>query len=122
MSDHPFPFRIEVRPLLTCGGLGYGPGSIFVLLSDTLYRHEANETLWHEFVHLFLRIGGKTEHDEDYVDSVAKRLAAACPELLALCGIEDKFKVVATSGIEPPRLTASEAGPSAVPGEPRREK
>lgn len=90
MND--YPIRIEVRPLLTCGGVGSGPGSVFVLLADDLTKDEATQTLWHEFVHIFKRIGGSTDHDEAEVEVIAKRLAAACPEILTLCGVADKFK------------------------------
>ena len=90
MSD--YPIRIEVRPLLTCGGTGYGPGSVFVLLADDLSKAEATETLWHEFVHIFRKIGGKTDPAETEVEAIAKRLAVACPEILELCGVAAKFK------------------------------
>ena len=114
MSD--FPLRIEVRPLLSSGGMGYGPSSIFILLADDLNRDEATVTLWHEIVHILKKVGGHPVHDEGEVDAIAKKLALACPEILELCGVADKFKVVAASGIEPPRLTLSESGPSAIPG------
>jgi len=108
--------RIEVRPLLSSGGAGYGPSSIFILLADDLTRAEATVTLWHEWVHIFKKVGGAPAHDEAEVDAIAQRLAAACPEILELCGVADKFQMVAASGIEPPRLTLSESGPSAIPG------
>lgn len=90
MND--YPIRIEVRPLLTFGGTGHGPGSVFVLLADDLTKDEATQTLWHEFVHIFKRIGGATEQDEAEVEAIAKRLAVACPEILTLCGVADKFR------------------------------
>lgn len=114
MSD--YPIRIVVRPLLTCGVEGSGPNSVFILLADDMSRAEATVTLWHEWVHIFKRVGGAAVQDEAEVDAIAKKLAAACPEILELCGIADKFKMVAASGIEPPRLTLSESGPSAIPG------
>lgn len=114
MND--FPMRIDVRPLLTCGGMGYGPSSIFILLADDLTRDEATVTLWHEIVHILKKVGGHAEHNEDEIDALAQKLATACPEVLELCGVADRFKVVAASGIEPPRLTLSESGPSAIPG------
>ena len=90
MSD--FPMRIKVRPLLSSGGMGYGPGSIFILLADDLNRDEATVTLWHEIVHILKKVGGHAEHDEDEVDALAKKLAAVCPEILELCGVADRFK------------------------------
>ena len=89
MND--YPIRIEVRPLLSCGGTGHGPGSVFILLADDLNKTEATETLWHEFVHIFKKIGGNDNHDEVEVDALAKKLAVACPEILELCGVADKF-------------------------------
>lgn len=89
MSD--YPIRIEVRPLLICGNTGSGPGSVFIMLADDLSRKEATETLWHEFVHIFRQIGGKTDPAETEVEAIARRLAVACPEILELCGVADKF-------------------------------
>lgn len=87
-----FPFQIEVRPLLVCAMLCTGPKGITVLMADNLTRTEAAHTVWHEMVHLLLRAGGgKTQHDEEHVEAIAERLAAACPEVLELCGIENKF-------------------------------
>lgn len=87
-----YPLRVEVRPLLTSGGCGSGPGSIFILLADDLTKAEAAKTLWHEVVHILKRAGGDLNHDEDQVDAAAEKLAAACPEVLAWCGVEEKFK------------------------------
>ena len=42
-------------------------------------------------VHLLLILGGRTDHDEEQVDKIAARLAQACPEVLTLCGLTNKF-------------------------------
>lgn len=113
MND--YPLRIEVRPLLTCGGTGYGPGTIFILLADDLDRAEATATLWHEIVHILKKVGGGTDnHDEAEVDAIAKKLAAACPEVLELCGVAAKFKMVPERGLEPPRLSRPKREDSAI--------
>lgn len=91
-QETKYPFRIDVRPLLTQGGFGYGPSTLFILLGDTLERKEAEETLWHEVVHMLKRVKGPGPQDEDEVDRIAKKLAAVCPEIIELCGLEDKFK------------------------------
>lgn len=87
-----YPFRIEVRPMLTCGGFGFGPDSLFIFLAEGSTKAEANQTLWHEVVHMLKYVSGQTEHDEAEVDAIAAKLAAACPEGLELCGLSDKFK------------------------------
>lgn len=111
MSD--FPLRFEVRPLLVPGMIARGPHSIAILLADNLTRDEAAVTIWHEVVHMLKMAGGDTDHDEAKVEAAAKKLAACCPEVVTFCGLDSK--VVAASGIEPPRLTLSESGSSAVP-------
>lgn len=116
-SMNDFPLRFEVRPLLTSGGMGNGPGRIFILVADDLTRAEAEITVWHEIVHVMKMAAGHVAHDEQEIDRIATKLAQVCPEVIELCGLEQQFpKVVAASGIEPPRLTLSESGPSAVPG------
>jgi hypothetical protein len=76
--------RIVFRPLLVQGMLAsddVGP-LIFISADDT--PEEQVVTLWHETVHLLLQAAGHTTHDEQVVESIAHRLAAACPEILGL--------------------------------------
>lgn len=92
----PYPLRIEVRPLLVPGMMGGGPRSIFIFLCKGLAREEAILTLWHEIVHVLLMAGGQPQpHDEAGVERLAAKLAAACPEVLALCGVDSHFEVSA---------------------------
>lgn len=93
MSDKKFPLRVEVRPLLSCGGCGFGDGSIFIMLADDLQRQDARVTAWHEVIHILKMAGGQMDgHNESQVDDMAVKLADACPEILEMLGVEDKFK------------------------------
>ena len=85
------PLRIEVRPLLTYGGIGWSEKEIFIYLADDLAGSQAAHALWHEIVHLLMSAGGHEDHDEVKIDALADRLAAACPEVLELCGVDKKF-------------------------------
>jgi hypothetical protein len=86
---------IEVRPLLSCGGIGTGPNGPFIFLCDNLNREEATKTLWHEFRHLMASNkpngGTDDDHDEDKIDADAERLAKAFPEIIEWCGLENKY-------------------------------
>lgn len=91
--DRPYPFRVQVRPLLTNGGFGFGPESLFILLAEGQSKTEAGITMWHEVVHMLKRLKGPgTVHDEPEVERIAQKLYAACPEILELCGLEHHFK------------------------------
>lgn len=90
---------IRVCPMLTCGGLGTGPNGHFILLSDALNRSEAAETIWHEVIHLLKSSNPEAVHDEDAIEKAAKKLAAACPEVVEWCGLERQFPP------EPEKLT-----------------
>lgn len=98
---HNYPLRIIVRPLLVCANTGSGPNGIFIMLADDLPRDEAAVSLWHEFVHIFKRIGDRehlnTAENEAEVEAIAKKLAACCPEILDLCGVGEKFKSAPTA-------------------------
>lgn len=85
------PLRIHVRPLLVEGCIAYTPAVVEILLDSEQTPTEAAHTLWHELVHLLLILGGRTDHDEEQVDKIAARLAQACPEVLTLCGLTNKF-------------------------------
>lgn len=85
-----YPLRIQVRPLLVTGTMGGGPNSIFIYLMTGLERGEAAVTLWHEILHV-LHFAGGTEHNEDAIEAMAQKLAAACPEVLTICGVETHF-------------------------------
>lgn len=110
--------------MLTSGGvaIGTGTGNLFILIDAELTRSEATVTAWHEILHMLREAGGATAQDEVEIETIAQRLAVCCPEVLTLCGLDKHFpEMVAASRIELPRLTASEAGPSAIPGKPRGE-
>lgn len=86
-----WPLRIEVRPLLTSGGCGSGPATIFIYLADDQNAAEAAKTLWHEIVHVLMMAGGHTVQDEETVERTAQKLAEVCPEVLSLCGVSEYF-------------------------------
>lgn len=77
--------RVEIRPLLVQGMLGteetpYGRMPI-ILIDDRQSLEERTITFWHEMLHLALGLPGP--HDETWVETNAKALAAACPDILA---------------------------------------
>jgi hypothetical protein len=77
--------RIEIRPLLVQGMLGteetpYGRMPV-ILIAEGQSIEEQTVTFWHEMLHLALGLPGP--HDETWVETNAKALAAACPDILA---------------------------------------
>lgn len=82
------PFRIELRPLLVDGGL-YSMRTDGVIDCDWLMAISSEQSLelqavalWHETLHLLLFAAGiPAPHDEDQIEALARRLAAACPEV-----------------------------------------
>jgi hypothetical protein len=38
-----------------------------------------------------MRAGGHVNHDEQFVEAIAQRLAVTCPEVLELCGVAALF-------------------------------
>lgn len=90
-SAPSYPFRIEVVPLLSSGGFGYGPHSLFILLANDLNRQEAAVTLWHEVLHMLKRTSDSGPHDESEIEKLANKLGAACPEVITLCGLDRYF-------------------------------
>lgn len=94
-----YPLRIEVRPLLVSAMEGRGPGSIFIMVSEGQSRTEAEISLWHEIVHVLMHAGGapapKTAAEltalEQQVEAIAQKLAAVCPEIVELCGVQTHF-------------------------------
>lgn len=95
------PLRIIARKMLDCGVWGRGPETIFIYVNEEQSREEAAITLWHEIVHVLMHAGGHVapvqpddagiKRNEGYVEALAKRLAAACPEVVSLCGLDSKF-------------------------------
>jgi hypothetical protein len=68
---------ILFRPLLTSAFVGTGDaGKIYILIDSDQSVAEQTIALWHETLHLL----GLT--DEDQVEALARRLAAAFPEIL----------------------------------------
>ena len=68
--------RIEFRPLLVQGQLATDDNGILLLIDSEQPDAEKIVTIWHETLHLL----GLT--DEEQVESMANKLAAACPEIL----------------------------------------
>lgn len=83
--------EIKVVPLLACGGIGHGPNGVFMLVADDLTRHEAAKTLWHETVHWLRSANTNAVHCESEIEEIAEKLAAACPEIVAWCGLDAMF-------------------------------
>lgn len=70
------PPRIVFRPLLTSGMYAGSEAGRLILIDSEQPESEQLIALWHETLHLLgLR-------DDDLVEPMARRLAAACPELL----------------------------------------
>jgi hypothetical protein len=81
------PFRIEIRPLLIGGMVATEPSGAWWLLLDA--EQEARQkaiSLWHETVHLLMFAAGlpAPQHDEQQIEAIAVRLAAACPDILQI--------------------------------------
>jgi hypothetical protein len=108
-----FPLRIKVRPLLVPATMGFGPSSIFIYVAPDATREDAAVSLWHELVHVLKFAGGHQEHDEEEVEALAQRLASACPEVLALCGIESDFPIRV-----PPCPSVAKTSPSVIDNPP----
>lgn len=85
-----YPLRIKVRPLLVSGHCGSSPTGIFINIAEGQSKEDAIQTVWHEILHVVISAGGGN-HDESKIEEIAKRLSTACPEILELTGIQDKF-------------------------------
>lgn len=76
--------RIVFRPLLVSGTLGdTHTGQVMIIDSEQPAAEQA-VAIWHETIHLLLRAAGRQQHDEARIEAMAQRLAAACPEIVAL--------------------------------------
>jgi hypothetical protein len=76
--------RVLIRPLLVQGMLGTEEtpeGRMpVILIAENQTPEEQVITFWHEMLHLALGLPGP--HDETWVETNAKALAAACPDIL----------------------------------------
>lgn len=72
---------IKFRPLLVCGSYGESPSGPVILIDSEQPTEQQLTTLWHEVLHLVLAALNKA-HDENWIETMARRFAAACPDLL----------------------------------------
>jgi hypothetical protein len=75
--EHDEAIKLTFRPLLVSGMLADTTDGPVILIDSEQPEAEQRVALWHELMHL---VGLE---DEDLVEDLARRLDAACPELLS---------------------------------------
>lgn len=72
------PVHLQFRPLLVSGMTGRSADAVHILIDTEQTNFEQVRSIWHETLHL-LGIA-----DEEAVEGMARKLAAACPEVLPI--------------------------------------
>lgn len=77
----PPVLTIKFRPLLVSGSYGESPNGPVILIDSEQPPEQQLTAMWHEVLHLVLAALGRA-HDENWIETMALRIAAACPDLL----------------------------------------
>lgn len=77
--------RLEFRPMLVSGMTGCDDhGAVTMLIDSEQCEAAQARALYHEMIHALLIAGDapKEAHDEEKIEALAVRLAAAVPEII----------------------------------------
>lgn len=72
---------VQRRPLLVSGTFGTDAAGIRISVDAEQDVRQQAIALWHEVIHLLLAATGHNDHDEYTVESMARALAGAVPEI-----------------------------------------